>query len=147
MIVSRAMRHTRVSLRVHCIFSTKDRRPTIPEELQPRTWAFMGGIARNLGMTAVAVGGIADHVHILLLLPATMPLAEAMQKIKANSSRWLREQTGKSFQWQEGYAAFSLSISHTDATVAYIRSQRKHHEGKSFDQELAAILKKHRMEE
>ncbi|MGH9492839.1 MAG: IS200/IS605 family transposase [Terriglobales bacterium] len=141
------MKHTRVSLRVHCIFSTKDRRPAIPEELQSRTWAFIGAIARNLGLKAIAVGGMADHAHILLLLAPTMPLAEAVQKIKANSSRWLREQTGKPFQWQEGYAAFSVSISHTDATVAYILNQRKHHARRSFDQELAAILKKHRMEE
>jgi REP element-mobilizing transposase RayT len=141
------MKHTRVSLRVHCIFSTKDRRPAIPEGLQARAWAFMGGIARNLGSTAIAVGGMADHVHILLLLSPTMALAEAVQKIKANSSRWLREQTGKPFHWQEGYAAFSVSISHTDATVAYIRNQKKHHERRGFDEELAAILKKHRMEE
>ena len=140
------MKHTRVSLRVHCIFSTKDRRPAIPEALQARTWAFIGGIARNLGMKAT-VGGMGDHLHILLLLAPTMPLAEAVQKIKANSSRWLREQTGKPFQWQEGYAAFSVSISHTDGTVAYILNQRKHHERRSFDQELAAILKKHRIEE
>lgn len=98
-------------------------------------------------MKAIAAGGMADHVHILLLLAPTVPLAVAIQKIKANSSRWLREQTGKSFQWQEGYAAFSVSISHTDATVAYILNQRKHHERRGFDQELAAILKKHRMEE
>jgi REP element-mobilizing transposase RayT len=141
------MKHTRVSLRVHCIFSTKERCPAIPEALQSRTWAFMGGIARNLGLKAIAVGGMADHAHVLLLLAPTMPLAEAVQKIKANSSRWLREQTGKPFQWQEGYAAFSVSISHTDATVAYILNQRKHHERRSFAQELATILKKHRMDE
>ncbi|MGH9649398.1 MAG: transposase, partial [Terriglobales bacterium] len=74
------MKHTRVSLRVHCIFSTKDRRPAIPETLQARTWAFIGGIARNLGMKAIAVGGMADHAHVLLLLPPTIPLAEAVQK-------------------------------------------------------------------
>ncbi len=98
-------------------------------------------------MTAIAVGGIADHAHVLLLLPATMPLAEAMQKIKANSSRWLGEQTGKPFQWQEGYAAFSISLSHTEATVAYILNQRKHHERRSFVQEMRTILRKHGMEE
>ncbi len=141
------MKHTRVCLRVHCIFSTKDRAPAIPENLQARTWAFIGGIAKNLGMTAIAVGGIADHAHVFLLLPATMPLAEAMQKIKANSSRWLREQSGKPFQWQEGYAAFSVSLSHTEATVAYILNQRRHHQRRSFDQEMTAVLRKHGMEE
>lgn len=141
------MKHTRVSLRVHCIFGTKERQGSIPDDLQARLWAFIGGIARKLGAKAIAVGGVADHAHILLLLPPTMALADAVQKIKANSSRWLHEQTGKPFQWQEGYAAFSVSISHTDATVAYILNQRKHHERRSFDQELAAILRKYRMQE
>jgi REP-associated tyrosine transposase len=139
------MKHTRVSVRVHCVFSTKNRAMAIPEALQPRTWAFIGGIARRLGTKAIAVGGMSDHVHILLLLSPTISLAETVQKIKANSSRWLHEQTGRPFQWQEGYAAFSVSISHTDATVAYILNQRKHHERRTFDQELAAILPKHAM--
>jgi putative transposase len=137
--------HTRVSLRVHCIFSTKDRTPTIPNDLQDRAWAFIGGIARRCGMTAIAVGGMADHVHILLLLPPTMTLAEALQKIKANSSRWIHEQTGKPFTWQEGYAAFSVSISQTDATVDYILHQKEHHQRRGFGEELAKILARHGM--
>lgn len=81
------MDHSRVSLRLHCVFSTKDRRPTIPAEFQQRLWEYIGGIARNLGMKAIAVGGTDDHVHVLLLLSPTVPLATAVQKIKANSSR------------------------------------------------------------
>ncbi|MGB9106933.1 MAG: transposase, partial [Terriglobales bacterium] len=113
--------------------------------LQDRAWAFIGGIARRCGMTAIAVGGIADHVHILLLLPPTITLAEAMQKIKANSSRWIHEQTGKPFIWQEGYAAFSVSISQTDATVDYILHQKEHHQRHGFGEELAKILARHGM--
>jgi putative transposase len=137
--------HTRVSLRVHCIFSTKDRDHAIPQGLQHRAWAFIGGIARRCGLTAVAVGGIADHVHILLLLPPTITLAAAVQKIKANSSRWMHEQTGRRFEWQEGYAAFSVSISQTDATVEYILNQKKHHQRRGFGEELAKILARHGM--
>jgi len=137
--------HTRVSLRVHCIFSTKDRANMIPADLQDRAWAFIGGIARRCGMTAIAVGGMADHVHILLLLPATVTLAAAVQKIKANSSRWVHEQTGKPFMWQEGYAAFSVGISQTDATVNYILHQKEHHERHGFGEELARILARHGM--
>lgn len=136
------MDHTRVSLRIHCIFSTKDRRASIPEPLQQRLWEYMGGIARRLGMKAIAVGGIEDHIHVLLLLPPTMALATAIQKMKANSSRWLHETTSKPFQWQEGYAAYSVSISHTDATVRYILNQREHHKRRSFDAELDEILAK-----
>jgi REP element-mobilizing transposase RayT len=133
--------HTRVSLRVHCIFSTKNRDHTIPDDLQDRAWAIIGGIARHCGMTAIAVGGIVDHVHILLLLP----LATAVQKLKANSSRWIHEQTGKPFQWQEGYSASSVSISQTDATVDYILHQKQHHRKRGFGEELAKILARHGM--
>ena len=140
------MKHTHVSLRVHCVFSTKGRAPSIPAELQPRLWAFIGGIARRLGMKAIAVGGIQDHVHVLLLLPATMALAKAVQTLKANSSRWLHEMTGRQFEWQEGYAAFSVSISQTDATVTYIRNQREHHAKRGFDEELVRMLEKHGLE-
>ena len=78
----------------------------------------------------------------LLLLSPAVPLATAVQKIKANSSRWLHETTGRSFQWQEGYAAYSISISHTDATVRYILNQREHHKRHTFNEELDRILGK-----
>jgi REP-associated tyrosine transposase len=135
--------HTRVSVRIHVIFSTKNRGKTIPMEMEARLWAYMVGIARNLGASAIAVGGVEDHIHVLLLMAPTLSIAEGVQKIKANSSRWMREQTGKRFEWQEGYAAFSVSMSHTEATIRYINNQREHHKRKTFDEELAAILRKH----
>ncbi|MGH9521116.1 MAG: IS200/IS605 family transposase [Terriglobales bacterium] len=137
------MSHNRVSLRVHCIFSTKNRDFRIPSDLQDAAWAFIGGIARNIGMTAIAVGGFDDHAHILLLLPPTATLASAIQKIKANSSRWIHEQTNRPFEWQEGYAAFSIGISQTDATVQYILHQKEHHARAGFGEELAKFLSKH----
>ncbi len=91
-------------------------------------------------MTAIAVGGFVDHAHVLLLLQPTIPLATAVQKIKANSSRWIHQQTGKPFEWQEGYAAFSIGISQTDATVAYILRQKEHHQKRGFGEELAKLL-------
>jgi len=136
------MHHSRVCLRVHRIFTTKDRRRGIPDELQPRLWAFIGGVARELGMIAVAVGGTADHVHILLQLPPTMRPAEAVQKVKANSSRWMHEITGKRFFWQEATGAFSIGISQTDATVKYILQQREHDTRHSVDDEVESIYKK-----
>lgn len=135
--------HNRISLRVHCIFSTKSRDCHIPSDLQDRAWAFIGGIARNIGLTAIAVGGVMDHVHILVLLPPTVALSSAIQRIKANSSRWIHEQTSRPFEWQEGYAAFSIGISQTDATVQYILHQREHHAREGFGEEIARILAKH----
>jgi putative transposase len=137
--------HTRVSLRVHCIFSTKHRDCAIPVDLQDRAWAFIGGIARNCDMTAVAVGGTSDHVHVLLLMPPTVAVATAVQKIKSNSSRWIYQQTGRPFEWQEGYAAFSVGIAQTDQTVHYILNQKQHHQRQSLGEELARILAKHNL--
>jgi putative transposase len=140
------MSHTHSSVRVHCIFSTKERRKIIPANMQPRLWGYIGATATKLGMKTFAVGGIEDHAHALIALPPTMMLSEAMQKIKANSSRWMGEQ-GIEFAWQEGYGAFSVSISRMDETIAYIQNQREHHKKKSFEEEWAEILKRHGMAE
>jgi REP element-mobilizing transposase RayT len=92
------------------------------------------------------VGGTRDHAHILLLLPPTIALAKAVQALKANSSRWLHQTTGKRFGWQEGYAGFSVGISQTDTTVAYILNQREHHANRGFNEELALMLERHGMQ-
>ena len=93
----------------------------------------------------LAIGGASDHVHVLVSLPATLSIAKAMQLLKGNSSKWLRETFPKMhfFAWQEGYAAFSISVSGVDATVAYIRNQTEHHRTRSFREEYAAMLKRH----
>jgi REP element-mobilizing transposase RayT len=81
------MAHTYCCSLFHCVFSTKERRESIPPEVQPHLWAYMGGIAREHGMKALAVGGTVDHVHILLSLPSSVPVAKAMREIKSASSR------------------------------------------------------------
>ena len=135
--------HTFISNRVHIVFGSKDRRSMIPDIQLRRLWAYISGIIRNLGAKAYAVGGTKDHVHIFLGLPATMNLAEIVQKIKANSSRWMHEDAGvKLFSWQEGYAAFSVSMSHSDATIAYIDQQTEHHKKRDFSGEMEALLEK-----
>src|SRR5450631_2368152 len=83
--------HTYVSGLVHCVFSTKQRRKLICTETQPELWSFIGGIARKNGFKTLIVGGTEDHIHILLSLPATMPLAKAVQLLKGSSSRWMNE--------------------------------------------------------
>ena len=88
------VRHTQMSLRVHCIFSTRGRAQLIPSPLQGRLWAYIAGVAENLGFHCYAVGGTENHIHILIGLPATIPLAKAVQQIKANSSRWMNERNG-----------------------------------------------------
>jgi REP element-mobilizing transposase RayT len=135
------MANTYVANFVHLIFSTKNRRETIPPELQEQLWAYILGTANNLKIKTLAVGGTANHVHLLLSLPPTMPVSEAIQKLKANSSRWLGEH-GIVFQWQEGYGAFSVSSSLLDTVQKYIRNQAERHRKRSFEEEFRALLDK-----
>ncbi len=91
---------------------------------------------------------MADHVHVLLSLPATLSVAKALQLLKGNSSKWLHEtfpELGNS-GWQEGYAAFSIEASQVDETVAYIRGQDGHHRTRSFREEVELFLRRHGME-
>jgi putative transposase len=134
------------SILVHYVFATHQRRPLISDELQPKLWAYLGGIARAHGMKALAIGGMRDHVHLLLSLPATIPIAKAVQLIKAGSSKWMNDQKRtKWFRWQEEYGAFSIGVSQKEVAMRYIRNQAQHHAKKSFDVELTMILKRHGM--
>jgi putative transposase len=134
--------HTYISELIHCVFSTKQRKSLIPADVQPRLWAFLGGVARKNGFHALIVGGTENHVHILLSLPATLPLAKALQLIKGASSRWMNEKFKTEFAWQEGYGAFSVGISQKSDTIAYIKSQAEHHRKRNFEDEFLAFLKK-----
>ena len=140
------MSHTYISDLIHCVFSTKHRRDLIPPEIQNDLWAFLGGIARHNGFKALIVGGTENHAHTLLSLPATMPIAKAMQLIKGASSHWMNEKYGKEFAWQEGYGAFSVGISQKDDTIAYIQGQAEHHRKHTFEEEFIAFLKKHNVD-
>ena len=137
-----------VSSYFHCVFSTKERRRLITPELRDRLWPFLGGIARQNKMKAIEVGGIEDHIHILLSLPSTMAVAKALQLIKGGSSKWIHETfpEHRLFAWQEEYGAFSVSVSQLDKTIEYIKSQAEHHRKMTFQEEFLALLKKHRIE-
>ena len=140
--------HSFVSCLMHCVFATKERRPLIKPELQARLWPYLGGIARENKIKALMIGGVEDHVHVLLSLPSTLSVAKAVQLIKGNSSKWIHETfpEHQSFEWQEGYGAFSIGISGVDDTVKYIQNQPEHHRKMTFNEEVAVFLKKHGME-
>src|SRR3981189_1718181 len=116
------MSHSYVSNLMHCTFSTKERYPFINSDLQSRLWPYLGGIARENRMKALAIGGTTDHVHTLLSLPGMMSFAKAVQLIKGGSSKWVHEAFSKNFEWQEGYGAFSVSASQVPKTIAYINN-------------------------
>ncbi len=136
-----------ISSYYHCVFSTKQRRPLIHSPLRERLWPFLGGIARQNDMKALQIGGMPDHVHILLSLPATLSIAKALQLIKGGSSKWVHEtfQDQWAFNWQVKYGAFGVSVSLLDKTMEYIRTQEEHHRKMSFQEEFLALLKRHRV--
>lgn len=140
--------HSFTSCLIHCIWSTKNREPYLTAQLRERLWPYLGGIAKQNKMKELAVGGGSDHVHILLSLPSTLPIAKAVQLLKGNSSKWIRETFPKlrSFAWQEGYGAFSIGISGIDATVSYIRNQAEHHRTRTFREEFVTMLRRHGLE-
>ena len=137
-----------VSSHFHCVFSTKERRPVITPAFRDRLWPFLGGIARQSNMKAIEVGGVEDHVHILLSLPSTVAIAKAMQLIKGGSCEWVHETfpEHRLFAWQEKYGAFSVSVSQLDKIIQYIKGQERHHRKQTFQEEFLALLKKHRIE-
>jgi len=139
------MANTFTSLHYHVIFSTKNREPWIRPEIESRVWSYLGGIARENDMKALLIGGIENHIHLLLGLPTTMSVSKAVQLIKGGSSGWIKETFlgAGSFGWQDGYAAFTVSKSLVPDVEAYIRDQREHHRLKTFEQEYRMVLEKH----
>lgn len=116
----------------------------ITPQLKPRLHAYMGGIVHQLESKAITINGPADHVHLLLSLSPTRSISEILQKLKANSSRWVNDESGlgKRFAWQEGYGAFAVSHSNAPAVIKYIQNQDEHHRRVSFKEEFLAFLKK-----
>jgi REP-associated tyrosine transposase len=139
------MSHSYICCLIHVVFSTAERRPLLHENVQRRLHAYIGGIARKNEMAALAVGGVADHVHVLLSLSRTVAVAKSVQLLKAGSSKWLKERCHelKGFAWQEGYAAFSVSISQRDKVVDYILYQAEYHKRMSFAEEFDKLLLAH----
>jgi REP-associated tyrosine transposase len=138
------MANSYVACLIHCVFSTKGRRNLITPDIRNRLWSYIGGIARENSMSALAVGGTLNHVHVLLSIPQTMSIAQVMQKIKGVSSKWVHDEFPKhrDFKWQKGYGAFGIGLSQMKRTVEYIENQEEHHKGKTFEQEFVAFLKK-----
>jgi len=138
------MSHSYVQNHLHVVFSTKEREKLIAKPMQPKLWSYMAGIARNHDFLVIANGGMEDHVHLLILLPPVLPLAQAINFLKANSSKWMSDH-GTKFAWQEGYGAFAVSKSNTGAVALYIDEQERHHRKRSFEDEFIGLLNKHKI--
>jgi len=137
------------ALHVHLVFSTKERRPFLQDvELRARLHAYLGGISATLDCSPVRAGGMADHVHILALLGRSITQAEWVKELKRASNLWLKERGREfaTFQWQGGYAAFSVSKSNVAQVVEYIERQEEHHRRFTFQDELRLMFRRHEVE-
>lgn len=133
---------------IHIVFSTKHRKPLIKGPIESELYAYIGGICKELGCAPVQVGGYLDHVHVLVLMSQKIALMTLVQKLKANSSKWIKtkDQESAEFYWQDGYGAFSVNPKQADKVIAYIKNQKSHHQHTSFQEEYKIFLEQYKID-
>jgi len=142
------MANTYTSLFYHIVFSTKGRVCWINREIEQRVWEYIGGVARAHKMTALQVGGMDDHLHVLTMAPPTIAPSQIAQYIKSDSSNWIHETFPnlRNFSWQQGFGAFTVSKSNLPIVINYIINQRAHHQKQTYQDEYREFLRKHDVE-
>ncbi len=135
------------ALYYHLVFSTKNRLPLLTPDIAPRVHEYLGGTMREIGGSSIIVGGPEDHVHILGEIAKTIALADAMRIVKAGSSKWIKglSPSLKKFAWQEGYGAFTISVTGLDRVKNYILRQPQHHHKVTFQDEFRDFLRRHKI--
>jgi putative transposase len=137
------MPSTYVSHYYHIVFSTKNREPIIAAPWRGKLHGYFRGIVEGLGGECEIVGGTDDHIHLLVRLSATHRVADFVRELKKASSMWVRrDMAQRGFTWQEGYASFTVSASAADEVRRYIDNQEKHHQKRSFREELVILLRR-----
>jgi putative transposase len=137
------MGYTYSSMFSHVVWSTKDRIAMIDPLFKNRLYDYIGGVVKNTGGVLSSIGGMPDHVHMLIGISTSSSIAKVMQDIKANSSRFVRKNFNQHFAWQTGYGNFNISFSHLNAVKNYISNQEEHHKKISFYDEFIRLLEKH----
>jgi len=132
-------------LHYHLVFSTHQRGPSITQEIQTRLWEYLGGMIRGEGGIAIRVGGVPDHIHMLVTIHQRIAIADLVRNIKAGSSGWVHDTfpNAMDFRWQSGYGAFTVSHSAVDSVRDYIARREHHHTAMTFQEELRLLLRKH----
>ncbi len=142
------MANTFSQIYLHIVFSTKDRLDLIKPEVEQRVWSYIAGVAKKHRMTPIQIGGIETHIHALVGTPTVISPAEAAKYLKGDSSKWIHDQVReiRTFAWQDGYGAFSVSKSLIPAVTKYIQNQREHHSRQTFEEEFIELLNLHEIE-
>lgn len=133
---------------LHIVFSTKRREPLITAPLRPRLYEFIGGIVRSANADLIAIGGMPDHVHLLIRWNTQHAIGDLVRSVKARSSLWINKEVGGAapFAWQSGYGVFSVSDSRADSVIEYIDRQAEHHARREFLDEFEEFLRRHHID-
>lgn len=134
------MPSSHVSSNFHLVFSTKERLPLISIDWRERLHTYMCGIVKGMEAMPLAIGGVSDHVHLLVSLKSKHRLDYFLRDLKADSSTWIHTELKRKFEWQKGYGAFSVSPTSIDGVKKYIANQEKHHKKKNFQVEYVDLL-------
>lgn len=135
------------NLTFHVVFSTKERRTVLNADLRNALFPYVQGILQNMKGHLIEGGGVDDHVHLLIRLHQDVAVSDCVRTIKANSSKWLREEHDPRWiGWQDGYGAFSVSQSLIPNVRSYIQTQEQHHARTSFQDEFRTLLRRHEIE-
>ena len=131
------------SILVHLIFSTKNREPFLTPAIESELHPYIAKILRELKSPCLVLNGTSDHIHLLFALGRVITVAELVEEVKTNSSKWIKTKGGefKNFHWQRGYGAFSIGQSNVEVLKRYIRNQKAHHKRVTFQDEYRNVLK------
>lgn len=135
-------------LYIHIIFSTKKRQPLLTREVRRELYPYLATLLTDLACQPIIVGGMLDHIHILCSLPKSHKLEDLLERVKSQTSRWLKQKFPAllNFKWQAGYGAFSVSASNIEKVRRYIENQEEHHRVKTFEEELREFLTNYQIE-
>ena len=131
---------------IHLVYSTKHRKPWIPDDVRDRLFAYQAGIFRQWESPSLVIGGVEDHIHALFSLSKNHAIKTIVEEVKKGSSKWMKTVEGAGntdFQWQNGYAGFSVSQSNVEEVSKYIENQAEHHRKTTFQDELRGLFKRH----
>ena len=136
---------TYTQLLYQIVFSTKDRAHTLTDDHRKELFQYISGILKNKNCHLYQIGGVADHIHIVLHIHPSVALASIVKDIKLASSQQIKEQgLFKEFSgWQDGYGAFTYSIKEKDRLIEYVKNQEEHHRRKTYKEELMELLIEH----
>ena len=133
---------------VQLVFAVKNRDALIMPEWEDELYKYISGIIANKGQKALAINGTRNHIHIFVNLKPNCCISDLVREIKKSSNAFIKDKrlSKFKFEWQNGYGAFSYSISQIDNVIKYINNQKEHHRKHTFKEEFHNFIEKFQIE-